>query len=53
MAALACELFLMINDYDLTASDEEAYFNFIDLASGEISEEELVTWLKQNVLKNH
>jgi death on curing protein len=48
MAALACELFLTINDHTFNVSDEEAYFAFKDLAAGEISEEEFALWLKQN-----
>ncbi|MFC2049091.1 type II toxin-antitoxin system death-on-curing family toxin [Chlamydiota bacterium] len=50
MAALACELFLSINDCNFDVSDEDAYFAFKDLAAGEISEEEFAAWLKQNVL---
>lgn len=50
MAALACELFLSINDHDLTATDEDAYFVFIDLAAGEMSEAEFAAWLMRNVV---
>lgn len=49
MAALACELFLSINECSLDVSDEDAYFAFKDLAAGEISEEKFAAWLKQNV----
>ena len=49
MAAIACELFLEINDHILMASDEEAYFIFKDLAVGNTSEQELIQWIKQNV----
>jgi len=50
VAALACELFLTINNYTFDVSDEDAYFLFKDLAADEISEEQLATWLKQNVV---
>jgi prophage maintenance system killer protein len=50
MAALAYELFLMINNHTLTASDEEAYFVFQDLATGDISEAEFATWLSKYVV---
>jgi death on curing protein len=50
MAALTCELFLALNQYDLIATDEAAYFVFKDLAAGEMTEEELTKWLKEHVI---
>lgn len=50
MAALACELFLEINDCMLATSDEEAYFVFIDLSSGNFSEKDLLNWLNQKII---
>ncbi len=48
MSAIACEIFLELNDHILTASDEDAYFIFVDLAAGNISENELIEWIKKN-----
>jgi death-on-curing protein len=42
------ELFLMKNGAVLTSSDEEAVLIFLKLATGEISEEELAAWIRQN-----
>lgn len=48
MSALICELFLELNHYTLSASDEEAYFIFLDLAAGTVTELELMHWLDKN-----
>jgi death-on-curing protein len=47
-AYVAMELFLMKNGVELTSSDEEAVLTFLKLAAGEVSEEELATWIRQN-----
>jgi death-on-curing protein len=47
-AYVAMELFLMKNGAVLTSSDEEAVLIFLKLATGEISEEELAAWIRQN-----
>jgi prophage maintenance system killer protein len=36
-----------VNEYDLTASQEEKYNTFFRLASGELSEEELTARLRE------
>jgi death on curing protein len=47
-AYVAMELFLMKNGMILTSSDEDSVLTFLKLAAGEISEEELAEWIKQN-----
>ncbi len=47
-AYVAMELFLMKNGMVLTASDEDAVLTFLKLAAGELSEEELTVWIRQN-----
>lgn len=47
-AAVACELFLELNGYQLVADDSDLYPVFISLAAGELSEEALLDWLRQN-----
>ena len=47
-AFVAMELFLMKNGMLLTASDDDAVLTFLKLAAGEISEEELAAWIRQN-----
>ena len=49
-AALACELFLELNDYTLMATDEEMYFIFIDLAAGKLKEAELIQWIQAHAV---
>jgi death-on-curing protein len=41
-------VFLERNGIEITASEEDAYQTFIDLASGKLSEEELVAWIDRN-----
>ncbi|MBN1379999.1 MAG: type II toxin-antitoxin system death-on-curing family toxin [Gammaproteobacteria bacterium] len=47
-AAVACELFLELNVYLLVATDPDMYPVIYGLAAGEISEEELTLWLREN-----
>ena len=42
---VVAELFLHINGTDLVASDEECVVTFLKLASGELSEDQLATWV--------
>ncbi len=41
-------VFLELNGIEITASEENAYQMFIDLASGKVSEDELAIWIKHN-----
>lgn len=40
--------FLLINGLAVTASKEDRYFIFYDLAAGKLSEDGLAQWLEQN-----
>lgn len=43
--------FLLINGYDIDASQEEKYFTFLKLAEGNLSEQELTEWFNQKLIK--
>ena len=43
-AAVAAELFLGLNGFDLTADDVELIRTFLALAAGELTEDELSAW---------
>jgi death-on-curing protein len=47
-AYVAMRLFLRINGWDLVAEPSERYRIMIQLAAGEVSEDELVAWLRAN-----
>lgn len=47
-AYICMRLFLESNGIEITASDEEKYVTILNLAAGNLSEEELVTWLRNN-----
>jgi death-on-curing protein len=47
-AAVVSETFLMLNGYDLTASDAEVVVAFVALAAGELTEAELTDWFRQH-----
>ena len=44
-AFVVMEVFLLLNDVELVASDAECVMTFVALAAGELSEEGLVEWL--------
>ncbi len=48
-AAVVSETFLMLNGYELTATDAELVVAFVDLAAGELSELELEAWFREFV----
>ena len=47
-AAVVCETFLMLNGYELTASDEESYRVYMKLAQGELKIDEMAAWISRN-----
>jgi death on curing protein len=47
-AAVACELFLELNDYTLVAEDADMYPVFLSLATGQLTEAALADWLRAN-----
>ena len=50
-ALVACRTFLLINGYDIAASGEEKYKTFLTLASGDLDEDALATWLRDHAEK--
>jgi len=46
ISLVVTELFLMLNGYELTASDAECLERFLELAEGSLSEEEFADWLR-------
>ena len=48
-AAVACELFLVLNDAALQASNIELYPVYLSLAEGSLSEAGFVDWLRQRL----
>ena len=41
--------FLLLNGFNLNASQEEKYLTFLKLAEGNLSEEELAEWIRKNL----
>jgi death-on-curing protein len=48
-AAVVSETFLMLNGYQLAASDAEVVVAFLALAAGDLSEEELADWFRDHI----
>ena len=48
-AAVVSETFLMLNGHELTASDAELVVTFLALAAGELPEEELAQWFRDQI----
>jgi len=46
VALVAARIFLLINDADLEATQEEKYLTFLRLAEGGLSEDELAEWIR-------
>jgi death-on-curing protein len=51
-AAVVSETFLVLNGYDLGASDAELVVAFLALAAGELSEDELADWFRQHIVSS-
>src|SRR5574337_1010954 len=48
-AAVACEVFILLNGGTLDADDLELYPCYVALAEGSLSEAEFATWLRQHI----
>jgi death on curing protein len=48
-AAVACEVFIMLNGAALIAEDHELYPQYLGLAEGSISEAEFADWLRPRI----
>ena len=51
-ALVVSRTFLLLNGYQLNASQEEKYLTFLKLAEGNLSEEELADWFKEKLVDN-
>jgi death-on-curing protein len=47
-AYVVARLFLVLNGYDLTASQEDRYTTMLRLAAGDLTEEQVVAWFEAN-----
>ncbi len=50
-AFVVTELFLLLNDFELTANDESCVMTMLKVAAGDISENEFADWIRRNILK--
>jgi len=48
-AFVAMELFLAKNGFVLTATDQDAVVTFLNLASGDLSEDALALWIRDRM----
>jgi death-on-curing protein len=48
-AAVVSETFLLLNGFDLTATDAELVVAFLALAAGELEEDELAGWFRDHL----
>lgn len=48
-ALVVARTFLLLNGFNLKASQEEKYLTFLKLAEGNLSEEELATWIREKI----
>lgn len=51
IALLAVYTFLGLNDWELTATEENAVMEFVALAAGDVSEESLADWIRRHIAK--
>lgn len=49
-AAVISETFLVLNGFELNATDAELVVAFLSLAAGELSEDELADWFRHHVV---
>ena len=47
-AAIACEVFLLLNGYAFTIGETEKYPNYLALASGDHTQESFTEWLREH-----
>ncbi|MHC4953207.1 MAG: type II toxin-antitoxin system death-on-curing family toxin [Planctomycetota bacterium] len=50
-AYVVCRTFLVLNGHDVVATREDKYVTFLDLAAGELSEEELGAWVRARLVE--
>ena len=49
-ALVTADLFLMLNGYEFVSSPVENVLTILSLAEGSLSEEELTSWIRQNII---
>lgn len=52
-ALVVSRTFLLINGYDINASQEEKYLTFLKLAEGNLAEEELAGWFREKLVQRN
>ena len=50
MAAVACEVFIVLNDATLSAEDHELYPQYLGLSEGSLDEEAFAAWLRPRII---
>jgi death-on-curing protein len=50
-ALVVARTFLLLNGFNLTATQEEKYLTFLKLAEGNLSEEELAQWMRSRLIQ--
>ena len=48
---IVCFLFLLLNGHDLDVAREVEYIMFYRLAAGDLSEQELASWIRENIVE--
>jgi death on curing protein len=51
-ALVVSRTFLLVNGFNIEATQEEKYLTFLKLAEGSLSQEELANWFEQKLVKN-
>jgi death on curing protein len=51
-AFVACRTFLKLNGHDIDATESEKYLEFLRVADGTASEEDLVHWIRIKLIKS-
>ncbi len=50
-AFVVCRTFMKRNRYDIDATESEKYLEFMGVADGSISEEQLADWIRSRLIK--
>ncbi len=48
-AFVVCRTFLILNGSDISASREDKYSTFLQLAKGDLSDEDLTAWIRRHI----
>lgn len=51
-ALVVARTFLLLNGFNIEATQEEKYLTFLKLAEGNLSEKELADWIRQKLIQN-